>query len=113
MRLCILKSAQLDDAYRCLCQQRKYFPTDDDIWHFCYRYAAIKLELLQRVNSRKYRFSAQLKIIKSERHVIHLWGSQDALVMKLMANRLRASLPLSGRCTHIKECNGQVILATE
>jgi hypothetical protein len=97
---------QLDESYRWLCQQRKHFPTDADIWHFRFHYTEIRLHLLRRINSGRYRFSAQQKIIKSEGQVIHLWGSQDVLVMKLMANLLRASLPLSYRCTHVKGHGG-------
>jgi hypothetical protein len=42
------------------------------------------------------------EIIKQDGKIIHLWGSQDVVVMKLIANHLSASLPLSNRCTHIK-----------
>ena len=61
---------------------------------------------MQEINSGLYRFSPQQKIIKSSGEVIHLWGSQDALVMKLLAGHLQAQLPLSTRCTHIKGHGG-------
>jgi CII-binding regulator of phage lambda lysogenization HflD len=77
-----------------------------NIWDLRYRYPVIKTELLARINSGKYRFSTQQKIIKSTGQTIHLWGSQDALVKKLMANQLRASLALSTRCTHVKGHGG-------
>jgi hypothetical protein len=80
--------SQLDDAYRWLCQQRKHFPANADIWSFRYRYPAIKSGLLQEINSSWHRFSPQQKIIKSNGEVIHLSGSQDTLVMKLMAGAL-------------------------
>ena len=98
--------AQLDDAYRWLCRQRKHFPPAADIWHFRFRYPGIKHALLWWINSGQYRFSAQLKIIKSDGEVIHLWGSQDTLVMKLVAAVLGPMLSLSPRCTHVKGHGG-------
>jgi RNA-directed DNA polymerase len=47
---------QLDDTYRWLCQQRKHFPPDADIWHFRFRYNIIKPALLCQVNSGEYQF---------------------------------------------------------
>ena len=98
--------SQLDDGYRWLCQQRKHFPPDADIWSFRCRYPATKSDLLQEINSGQYRFSPQQKIVKSNGEVIHLWGSQDTLVMKLMAGVLGSILPLSRRCTHVKGHGG-------
>jgi len=94
--------SQLDDTYRWLCRQRKHFPADADIWHLRFRYPCIKYALLWWINSGQYRFSPQQKIIKSDGEVIHLWGSQDVLVMKLMSSTLQTMLPLSPRCTHVK-----------
>jgi hypothetical protein len=98
--------SQLDNAYHWLCQQRKHFPPDADIWSFRYRYAATRSGLLREINSGQYRFSPQQKIIKSNGEVIHLWGSQDTLVMKLMAGVLGSILLLSSRCTHVKGNGG-------
>jgi RNA-directed DNA polymerase len=93
--------SQLDEAYHWLCQQRKHFPPNADIWHFRRLYFSINSDLLDQINSGDYRFSPQQKIIKHDGQIIHLWRSQDVLVMKLIANRLSALLPLSSRCTHI------------
>ena len=98
--------SQLNEGYRWLCQQRKHFPPNADIWDFRRQYDAINSDLLEQINSGDYRFSPQQKIIKHDGQIIHLWGSKDVLVMKLIANRLRASLPLSSRCTHIKGHGG-------
>jgi hypothetical protein len=107
--------AQLDDAYTWLCRGRRHFPSDADIWWFRRRYLDVRAELLQEINSGLYRFSPQQKIIKSSGEVIHLWGSQDALVMKLLAVTLQALLPLSSRCTHLKGHGGlkQSIVAVQ
>ena len=81
-------ATQLDDAYHWLCQQRKHFPANADIWNFRHRYSAVKMKLLQEINSGWYQFSALQKIIKANGEIIHLWGSQDVLVVKLMTNDL-------------------------
>ena len=98
--------SQLDETYCWLCRQRKHFPPDADIWHFRFRYPFIKHALLWWINSGQYRFLPQQKIIKSDGQVIHLWGSQDVLVMKLMSSTLQTMLPLSPRCTHVKGHGG-------
>jgi hypothetical protein len=58
--------SQLDDAYRWLCQQRKHFPPNADVWHLRRQYSAIKSDLLEQINSGRYQFSAQQKIIKRD-----------------------------------------------
>jgi hypothetical protein len=63
--------SQLDDAYHWLCQQRKHFPPDADIWSFRYRYPATRSDLLQEIYSGQYQFSPQQKIIKLNGEVIH------------------------------------------
>ena len=107
--------AQLDDAYTWLCLGRRHFPPGSDIWWFRRRYLGVRAELLQEINSGRYHFSPQQKIIKSSGEVIHLWGSQDALVMKLLAGHLQTLLPLSSRCTHLKGHGGlkQSIVAVQ
>ncbi len=96
--------AQLENTYHWLCLLRKHFPPDADIWDFRYPYPVIRNELLQLINSGRYQFSPQQKIIKPCGNVIHLWSSQNVLVMKLIASSI--SLPLSTRCTHIKDHGG-------
>ena len=98
--------AQLDDAYAWLCRRRQHFPSDADVWWFRFRYPLLKSGLLKKINSGAYRFSPQRRIISSGGEVLHLWGSQDALVMKLLAGQLQALLPLSSRCTHLKGHGG-------
>lgn len=99
-------AAQLDEACRWLCQRRRHFPPHADVWHFRCRYRYTRHALLRRINSGQYRFSPQQKIVKANGEVIHLWGAQDALVMKLMAAVLGSILPLSRRCTHVKGHGG-------
>ena len=102
----IANSDLVDEAYRWLCQQRKHFPPNADIWHFCCYYFAIKSDPLRQINTSDYQFSPLQKIIKKNGQIIYLWGSQDALVMKLMATDLQSLPSLSPPCTHVKGHGG-------
>jgi hypothetical protein len=41
-------------------------------------------------------------VTKADGESIHLWSSQDALVLKMLAMALQKALALSPLCTHIK-----------
>ena len=45
-------------------------------------------------------------VTKAKGKTIHLWSSQDALVLKILASALPRALGLSTRCTHIKGHGG-------
>jgi RNA-directed DNA polymerase len=45
-------------------------------------------------------------VTKADGESIHLWSSQDALVLKMLAIALPDALALSPRCTHIKGHGG-------
>jgi RNA-directed DNA polymerase len=65
-----------------------------------------KEELLQTINRGDYVFASVKKITKANGNTIHLWNSQDALVMKLMAEMLKGLLNLSKQFTHVKGHGG-------
>jgi RNA-directed DNA polymerase len=45
-------------------------------------------------------------VTKAKGKTIHLWSSQDALVLKILASALPRALGLSARCTHLKGHGG-------
>jgi hypothetical protein len=61
---------------------------------------------LETINGGKYTFFAFAKIAKENEQWIHLWCSQDVLVLKVIANVLQEQLTLSKPCTHIKGNGG-------
>ncbi len=97
---------QLNIAYHWLCHNRLHFPADADIWWLRAHWHGIKQDLLQSINTGQYVFSPLQKITKANGQVIHLWSSQDALVLKVLANELQTRLELSPHCTHIKGRGG-------
>jgi len=54
----------------------------------------------------RYQFTAQQRITLENGHVIHLWSSRDALVIKAMAMVLGPRWPISPRCTHVRGHGG-------
>lgn len=97
---------ELESAYAWLCRQRKAYPVSSDIWPLRANWSRIREALLGEINAGDYCFSPLAAIKKSNGSIIHLWCSQDALVMKLLANRLNAILDLSDQCVHVKGHGG-------
>jgi RNA-directed DNA polymerase len=96
----------LDLSFKWLCQQRKNFPANSDVWCFRYSYEINKHDLLDSINQGYYQFSPLQKINTIDNETIHLWSSSDALVMKLLADHLQKLLKLSLSCTHVKGHGG-------
>jgi RNA-directed DNA polymerase len=96
----------LDAAYKWLCKQRQHYPANSDIWSLRFSWTDHKEELLQTINRGDYVFAPVKKITKANGNTIHLWNSQDALVMKLMAEMLKGLLNLSKQFTHVKGHGG-------
>ena len=101
-----ISESQLDKAYKWLCQQRKHFPPNADIWDFRFHWEENKLKLLAKINSGNYLFSPLQQMCKKNGHIIHLWSSQDALAMKVLAEIITPKLAIATSCTHIKGHGG-------
>jgi RNA-directed DNA polymerase len=102
----IFNSTSLDTAYRWLCKQRRNFPANADIWHLRFHWHRIRRELLQTLNKQDYNFLPLSVVTKADGESLHLWSSQDALVLKMLAMALPEALALSSLCTHIKGHGG-------
>jgi RNA-directed DNA polymerase len=89
-----------------LCQQRANFPANADIWHLRFHWHRVRLELLESLNKQDYTFLPLNVVTKADGESIHLWSSQDALVLKMLAMALPEALALSSLCTHIKGHGG-------
>lgn len=101
-----ISEAQLDAAYKWLCQQRKHYPPNADIWDFRFHWEENKFKLLAEVNSGNYLFSPLKCICKKNGQLLHIWSSQDALILKVLAQFLSNTLTTSRSCTHIKGNGG-------
>ncbi|MDM8515627.1 reverse transcriptase domain-containing protein [Desulfobacterales bacterium HSG16] len=97
----------LDDAFDWLCERRKNYPHNSDIWHFRMNWQYIKPELKMRLVTGEYSFEP-LSEIRRVDDIINLWSSQDALVLKALSIVLYDHLNpvLSDRCFHLKDRGG-------
>ncbi len=77
-----ITTSQLEQAFAWLCKQRSHYPDNADIWWFRAHLDEQKAALLATLNSGDYVFLPQLKCCKKDGQVLHLWSSQDALVLK-------------------------------
>ena len=102
----IITSQHMDIAYHWLCQQRKHYPANSDVWHFRANWLKERSNLLKQINSGDYQFSAMQRITSIHGKTIHLWCSSDALVLKCLALVLQSQLTLSKHCTHVKGHGG-------
>ena len=102
----VFTETTLDTAYLWLCKQRANFPANADIWHLRFHWHTIRGELLQTLNKQDYTLLPLSVITKADGKSLHLWSSQDALVLKMLAMGLPDALALSRHCTHIKGHGG-------
>jgi RNA-directed DNA polymerase len=102
----VFTEVTLDTAYSWLCKQRRNFPANADIWHLGFHWHTIRDELLQTLNKQDYTFMPLSVVTKADGETLHLWSSQDALVLKMLALALPDALALSPLCTHIKGHGG-------
>ena len=102
----VFTEATLDTAYLWLCKQRANVPANADIWHLRFHWHTLRRELLQTRHKHDYTFMPLSVVTKADGETLHLWSSQDALVLKLLAMTLPDALALSPLCTHIKGHGG-------
>ena len=95
-------AAQLESAYGWLCQQRKHYPDNADIWSFRFNWDKTKYHLHKVINQGGYHFSPLKRLYKANGQIIHLWCSQDALVMKVLSEYLRRQLDIPASCLILK-----------
>jgi RNA-directed DNA polymerase len=102
----VFTEASLDTAYSWLCKQRANFPANTDIWHLRFHWHRVRHELLHSLHKQDYTLLPLSVVTKADGESIHLWSSQDALVLKMLAMALPDALALSPHCTHIKGYGG-------
>jgi hypothetical protein len=102
----VFTEATLDIAYSWLCKQRANFPPNTDIWHLRFHWQTVRQELLKSLHKQDYTFLPLSVVTKADGETLHLWSSQDALVLKMLAMALPEALALSFHCTHIKGHGG-------
>ena len=102
----VASDAVIDEAYRWLCQRRRHYPADADVWSLRHGWPLHRRHIQAELRAGRYRFAPQTRIQRKDRDDIDLWSARDALVMKALSIVLGERLPVSPRCTHIKGNGG-------
>ncbi len=92
----------LEQAYQWLCERRRNYSHNDEVWEVRFRWAEIKPVLQAALVDGRYRFSPLRRIHRTDDD-LEIWSALDALVLKAMAIVLaqRLAPTLSWRCFHL------------
>ncbi len=102
----MIKPHHIDQAYQWVCEQRRNYPENADIWHLRFHWQSERARILQSLCVGNYDFAPLQVIAKADGTIIHLWRSPDALVLKALTLAIAPLLPISRRCTHVKGHGG-------
>lgn len=96
----------LDQAFRWLCQQRRDYPPDADVWDLRFHWQKELARLQAELHTGQFRFGPLSVVTKADGEVLHLWSARDALVLKALALVVVPLLRISPRCVHVKGHGG-------
>lgn len=102
----ILSQPRLETAWKWLCDSRKHFPSDADVWHLIFHREQLLPEIMTTLRGGRYRLSPMEVVTKGNGEEIALWSAADALVLKLLTLTLQEHLPLHRSCTHLRGHGG-------
>lgn len=92
----------LDQAYQWMCDRRKDYSHNDDVWFLRQRWHQVKPWLQAELIAGRYRFYPLHRIHRAD-DCLEIWSALDLLVLKAIAIILTRHLAptLSKRCTHL------------
>ena len=97
----------LDAAFGWVCERRRGWLADADIWSFRRDWLEFDKQRVQAaLLSGRFRFGLLQRVTKADGSAADLWSARDALVLKALTLVLAKVLPISPRCTHIKGNGG-------
>ena len=102
----VVTDAVLDVAFAWLCQQRRDWPAEADVWRFRQHWPEEKARLQEELLVGTYQVGLLSRVTLQNGEEVDLWSARDAVVMKALALVLPPHLPLSPRCTHLKGHGG-------
>jgi hypothetical protein len=102
----VASDASLDRAYAWLCEQRKAFPENAEVWTFRHRWPDEKPRLRADLLAGRYRFAPLYRVTLSEDGDVDVWRARDVLVLKALTLVLAPHLPVLPCCTHVKGHGG-------
>jgi RNA-directed DNA polymerase len=102
----VVTETVLDAAYAWLCQQRRDWPAEADVWRFRQHWPEEKAQLRADLLTGTFEVGLLSRVTLQNGEEVDLWTARDAVVIKALALVLPAHLPLSPRCTHLKGHGG-------
>ncbi len=98
----IASDAAIDEAYAWLCERRKDYAPDADVWHLRFRWAEVKPQIQAALRAGTYRLGA-VTCFQAGEETREVWAASDALVLKATAIVLTRYLEphLSKQCYHL------------
>jgi RNA-directed DNA polymerase len=102
----LVSEAILDACFAWLCQRRKNYPANADIWWFRKNWPQQKTRIQNDLSAGRYCFNPQARVTRRDGETVAVWSARDSLVLKAMSMVLAPALPASLRCTHLKGHGG-------
>ncbi len=98
----IASDAVMEEAYEWLCERRKNYAPDADVWHLRFRWAERKPHIQAALRAGTYRLGA-VECFQAGEETREVWAASDALVLKATAIVLTRHLEphLSKQCYHL------------
>ena len=92
----------IDEAYAWLCERRKGYAPDADVWHLRFRWVERKPQIQAALRAGIYRLGA-VTCFQTGEETREAWAASDALVLKATAIVLTRHLEphLSQHCYHL------------
>ncbi len=106
MRETLASDAVIDQAYQWLCQQRRHWSANADVWELRSHWQTDKHHIQLALKQGNYCFAPMSRVTKANGEVIHIWSARDALVLKALTITLAPHLPVAKSCTHVKGHGG-------
>lgn len=97
----LINDTVLDTAFASLCQSRRHFPADADIWHLRHHWASQKQHILQTLNAGAWVLTPLQVVTPQHGQSRVLWSSLDALVLRCLTTLLTPLLPTHHHCEHV------------
>ena len=95
MRTTLASDTVIDQAYQWLCQQRRHWCANADVWQLRGHWHTEKRSIQQSLQRGDYRFAPLARVTKANGEVIHIGSARDALVLKALTLVLAGQLPIA------------------
>ena len=95
----------IETAYRWLCERRKAYSANSDIWDFRFHWQKEHQSIIDDLRSGCYQFS-EVSLYPINGEVRSLWSARDALVLRAIAQVLGKYLDIHPTCLHTRDRGG-------